>query len=62
MVESNALGPDLTESEITSAIKEMKINKAEGIDGIPGKILKKLSFGIEIKNKKFGMDIKIENN
>ena len=35
-VGSDALGPDLLESEITAAIQEMKINKAEGIDGIPG--------------------------
>ena len=31
-VELDALGPDLLVSEITAAIQEMKINKAEGID------------------------------
>jgi hypothetical protein len=41
-VESDALGPDLMESEITSATKEMKNNKAEVIDGILGEFLKKL--------------------
>ena len=41
-VESDALGPDLLESEITAAIQEMKINKAEGIDGIPGEFWKNL--------------------
>ena len=35
-VDSDTLNPDLLESEITAAIQEMKINKAEGIDGIPG--------------------------
>ena len=41
-VESDALGPDLLEREIIAAIQEMKINKAEGIDGIPGEFLKNL--------------------
>ena len=41
-VEPDALGPDLLESEITAAIKEMKNNKAEGIDGIPGEFWKNL--------------------
>ena len=36
IVDSDTLNPDLLESEITAAIQEMKINKAEGIDGIPG--------------------------
>ena len=42
LVEPDALGPDLMESEITEAIKEMKNNKAEGIDGIPGEFWKNL--------------------
>ena len=41
-VEPDALGPDLLESEITSAIKAMKNNKAEGTDEIPGEIWKNL--------------------
>ena len=41
-VDSDALGPDLLESEITAAIQEMKINKAEGIDGIPREFWKYL--------------------
>ena len=41
-VELDALGPDLLVSEITAAIQEMKINKAEGIDGIPGEFWKNL--------------------
>ena len=41
-VDSDALGPDLLESEITAAIQEMKINKVEGIDGIPGEFWKNL--------------------
>jgi hypothetical protein len=41
-VESDALGPDLLVSEITAAVQEMKINKAEGIDGIPGEFWKNL--------------------
>ena len=41
-VDSDALGPDPLESEITAAIQEMKINKAEGIDGIPGEFWKNL--------------------
>ena len=32
IVDSDTLNPDLLESEITAAIQEMKINKAEGID------------------------------
>ena len=41
-VQPDALGPDLLESEITEAIKEMKNNKGEGIDGIPGEFWKNL--------------------
>ena len=32
----------LLESEIIAAIQGMKINKAEGVDGIPGEFLKNL--------------------
>jgi hypothetical protein len=42
LVDPDALGPDLMESEVTEAIKEMKNNKAEGIDGIPGEFWKNL--------------------
>ena len=38
-VQSDALRPDLLESEITAAIKELKNNKAEGISEIPGELL-----------------------
>ena len=41
-MEPDARGPDLIESEITAAIKDMKNNKAEGIDGIPGEFWKNL--------------------
>jgi hypothetical protein len=35
-------GPDISESEVIAAIREMKNNKAVGVDGIPAEILKTL--------------------
>ena len=35
-------GPELLTSEIMEAVKEMKRNKAVGVDGIPGEFLKAL--------------------
>jgi hypothetical protein len=42
LVDPDALGPDLMESEVTEAIKELTTKKAEGIDGIPGEFWKNL--------------------
>lgn len=39
-VEIDNKGPTLLESEILNAVKEMKRNKAEGVDGIPGEFWK----------------------
>ena len=35
VVDRDSVGPDILESEIDEAINTMKVNKAEGVDGIP---------------------------
>jgi len=37
---ANDIGPCILEEEVTTAIKELKYNKAEGIDKIPAELLK----------------------
>ena len=36
------MGPDILESEVRAAVKEMKENKSVGVDGIPAEFLKNL--------------------
>ena len=45
--EKDSIGPDLLESEIKTAIKQMKDKKAVGVDEIPGELLKKLGVKAE---------------
>ena len=42
VVDRDSVGPDTLESEIDEAINTMKVNKAEGVDGIPADFWKVL--------------------